>query len=365
MKFFCLPSDFKQETIDKYSEINSLYEHSKIYEIYGQMAPDTVFGSCRVSKHLPKVDRLTLEAYVKYSKDKGIEFNYVVNPSCMENDELTAEGSKRVKFFFRMLREIGVDSLTLALPSLMEIAGYAAPELKVKASTICQINSPLKVKYYDELGIKRLVLDEDIHRKFDVLRNIRKVYNGDLEIIVNSFCTIDCPFKMFDYNSFSHSHKEKDTYPYYATRCKYRHIGAESFMKLNWIRPEDLHYYHDIGINYFKLQGRTNVYTGDPAKAVIHYIEESYDGDLVKLLELFSPKRPLAIAESCIDNRALDGFWEKFVYHPESCSKLCGDCGYCRRFGEASMEGPDRTLMDIMKIMDKYMLEEFPKKLEK
>ena len=364
MKYFCMPSDFKFRTIDAFQELNEKYEDSKVFETYGQMAPETIFGSCRVSRQLPEVGRDALEKYVAYCRNKGIEFNYVINATCMSNDDLTPEGYKKVKFFMKMLYEIGVTSVTVALPTLIEIARYAVPELKVKASTVCQINSPLKAAYYSELGVGRIVLDEDIYRRFDILRSIRKVYNGDLEIIVNSFCSIDCPNKMFDYNMFSHAHTDKKTYPYYSTRCRSRHTSAESMLKLNWIRPEDVHFYSDIGIEYFKIQGRTNVYSGDPVKAVSHYMDGNYDGDFVRLLELFSSKRPLAIAECSIDNKKLDGFWDKFVSHPESCTKVCGDCGYCRQYAEASICESDRTLMEIIKVMDKYMLEEFPGCLE-
>lgn len=360
MKYFCLPSDFKNETIDFYYEINNKYEHSKVLETYGQMAPDNTFGSCRVSKQLPVVDRPILEKYVRYSKDYGIEFNYVVNVTCMQNDELTSQGYLIIKKFLRMLVDIGISSITLALPSLMEICKYVAPRLKIKASTVCQINSPLKAKFYENLGIKRLVLDEDIYRRFDTLQNIREIYSGDLEIIVNSFCLNDCPYKMFHYNSFSHSHIDKELYSYYSRRCRSEHIEAENFMKLNWIRPEDLHYYNEIGINYFKLQGRTNVYTGNPVKALIYYIEGSYEGDLVALLELFSTMRPLSIAEIQVDNRKLDGFFDKFFKFPMECTKVCQNCGYCKGFSEKGIRASDIGITEVIKLIDASMSKEFP-----
>lgn len=360
-----MPSDFKNETIDEYHEINNKYEHSKIVETFGQLAPDTVFGSCRSPGGLPEVDRHKLEDYVRYSDEKGIEFNYVINATCMSNEELTKQGYKKSKDFFEMLEGIGVGWVTISLPSLMEIAKYAAPGLKIKASTVCQINSPHKAGFYEELGIRRIVLDEDIYREFNTLKAIRKVYSGELEIIVNSFCLNDCPYKMFHYNSFSHSHAVRDECSYFNSRCRNIHIGAENYMKLNWIRPEDLHYYHDTGINYFKIQGRTNVYSGEPAKAVTHYIEERYDGNLISLLELFSSDRPLTIADCQIDNSRLDGFLEKFAKDPLFCTKLCEECGYCRGFAEKSMNGADVAFLDIMNLMKGATANTFIEELSK
>lgn len=351
MKFFCMPSDFKNETIDKYVEINNKYNHSRILETYGQLAPDTVFGSCRSPRGLPAVDRNKLENYVGYCKDKGIEFNYIINATCMSNEELTKPGYTKIKSFLEMLECIGVGWVTISLPSLMEITQYIAPGLKIKASTVTQINSPHKAKFYERLGIKRIVLDEDIYREFDTLKNIRKVYTGDIEIIINSFCVNDCPFKMFHYNSFSHSHTNRDECSYFNSRCHSMHIAPENYMKLNWIRPEDIHYYYDIGIEHFKIQGRTNVYSGDPSRTVVHYIEEHYDGDLISLLELFSTARLLTIADCKIDNSKLDGFFKKFISDPGFCTKICSECGYCKGFAEKSMEPSDIAILSIMDLM--------------
>lgn len=364
MKYFCLPSDFKNETIDSYFEINMTHEQSKVIEVYGQMAPDSYFGSLRVNSQLPVVDKKSLEKYIKYCLEKKIEFNYIINATTMGNDELTNEGYKKIKKLLELLVDIGVTSVTIALPSIMEIAKFVSPGLKIKASTVCQINSASKAKFYDKLGIKRIVLDEDIYRRFDLLKNIRKAYSGELEVIVNSYCSNDCPYKMFHYNALSFSNLEKELYPYYSDRCKNEHLDENGYIKLNWIRPEDLHYYNDIGINYFKIQGRTNVFYGDPVKALLYYINGRYDGDLVSLLELFSSKRSLAIADVVIENRKLDGFLTKFVFSPESCKKLCDDCNYCTGYTEAGIKPSDRMTLSILKTMNKIVLEDFPEKLD-
>lgn len=359
MKNFCMPSDFKTSTIDKYSEINTLYEHSRISETYGQLTSDHFFGSCRSPKYIPQVDSEALRQYIQYSRDKGIEFNYIINPTCMANDDVTSDGRKKFIDFLEVLQDMGVNSITLALPSLMEITRIKAPDINIKASTVCQINSAAKAKFYEDLGIKRIVIDEDIYRNFTILESIRKVYKGALEVIVNSFCLNDCPYKMFHYNSFSHSHEDKKTYPYYSTRCKAIHMEAENFLKLNWIRPEDIKYYTDIGIDYFKLQGRTNIHSGDPAKAVTHYIEEYYDGDLISLLELFSSDKPLTIADIMIDNRKLDGFLEKFVFAPSFCTKVCNECSYCKEFSELTISNTDRGILELLKVFSCMSLDEF------
>ena len=60
-------------------------------------------------------------------------------------------------------------------------------------------------------------------------------------------------------------------------------------IRLNWIRPEDLHYYYELGIRHFKIQGRQNVVTGDVVKTLRYYIDEDFNGNLYDLITLFSP----------------------------------------------------------------------------
>ncbi|WP_339063034.1 hypothetical protein [Tepidibacillus marianensis] len=72
MKNFCIASDLKMETIDQYDELNQKYEDSKVTETYGQLAPETLFGSGRSPKDLSVVDMELLEKYVNYSQKKGL-----------------------------------------------------------------------------------------------------------------------------------------------------------------------------------------------------------------------------------------------------------------------------------------------------
>ncbi len=361
MKYFSMPSDFKIETIDQYLNIHDKYKHSKVIETYGQLAPDTVFGSGRHPKDLPKIDMNALEKYVKYSKDRDIEFNYTLNTTCNSNDELTKVGYLKIKELVNNLQGIGVNWVTISLPTMIDIVKHVAPTMNIKTSTLSQINSPMKAQYYDELGVKRIVLDEDIHRRFDLLKNIRNAYSGEIEIIVNSYCVNDCPLKNAHFNNFSQSNTNKRVFPYFYSRCLGIHIEPEKYLKLNWIRPEDIHYYSEIGIHYFKIQGRTNVSSGNPAKALAYYIEEKYDGNLISLLELFSESKPFTISGTTIDNRKLDGFFEAFVKNPTFCTKVCKECSYCDKYAKASITAPDRILSD--EELRSFILYEFNEKM--
>ncbi|NOQ25389.1 MAG: hypothetical protein GQ564_08500 [Bacteroidales bacterium] len=341
MKYFSLPADFKTETIDKYVELNNKFSGSKVSETYGQITVGAYTGSGRSIKLLPKTDFADLEKYVKYSQDRGIKFNYTFNTACMANSEFTEKGMAELKDFFYKLDNINIKSLTIALPSLIELVKEILPETEIKVSAISNVISPDNALFYKKMGAKRLVPNTDINRNFTLLGAISKCFGDGVEIIVNSVCYKNCPYKIFHYNHESHSNNNQDVDNYYFHRCTMQKtMELKNMVRLNWIRPEDLNLYEDIGIHHFKLQGRNNVYNGDPAKSIEAYFKEEYEGNLYDLLTLFSP---INSYHPFIDNKKLDGYIERFKKDPEFCKNICSECNYCDRFAQKSM---DKNHMD-------------------
>jgi len=143
--------------------------------------------------------------------------------------------------------------------------------------------------------------------------------------------------------------------------CRYKlFTQPEEFIKANWIRPEDVGYYEDTGINSLKIIDR-NRKTQDIVFALRAYLERRFDGNLIDLLFYIHPSsketiflkglrfflHPLQInifklikikqlfpdIGVYVDNRKLDGFLKYFSEGKcKSCD--CNDCGYCRGVAE-------------------------------
>ena len=286
---------------------------------------------------LPKVTEKELEKYISYSLKRNINFNYTLNAACFGNYEFTKEGIKNLKEFLIRLKNIGVNLLTVASPSLFEFIKILGIEFELKASAICEITSPGKALFYERLGASRIVIDPDITKDFTKIKNIYSVINNDIEIIVNSVCYKNCAYKMFHYNHEAHCSQSNDQQlvtNYYFNRCSIQKADKpENPMKLNWIRPEDLKHYMHIGIRYFKIQGRQNITSGDIVKTLHHYINESYDGNLYDLITLFSPYNSF---QHHIDNKKLDGYIDKFLEN--DCNEICSKCGHCEKYAKLSMD---------------------------
>lgn len=340
MKYFCMPADFKTETLDAYAQINRETPDAMIFETYGNITVKNQFGSGRNTTDLPVVDMEKLRDYIAHSTKLGIDFNYTINTPFMNNREFTAEGVTAFRNFLTELHDAGVRSLTLALPGLMEIAVGMEQNFAIRASVICNINSANKAMELKRMGAERIVVDESITRDFKALRNIVSAFGDKVEIIANSVCQQDCAYRIFHYNQIAGDSIEPTegvSCTFYRHRCALRtHKEPETLLKAAWIRPEDLKHYTDIGIEYFKLQGRQAVASGDPVRAVKAYIDESYEGDLAELLFMFSPTKQLQVK---LDNRKLDGFITPFVEDDNFCSRNCTQHSYCRRFTGKVIDG--------------------------
>jgi collagenase-like PrtC family protease len=339
MKYFIMPADFKKETIDAYEKINRTCAHSRILETYGNVTLGMNFGSGRVLSQLPEVDLMDLQEFIRYSEQKKIGFNYTLNLSYMQNKEFTGEGISRIKEFLRLLREVGVRSLTVAMPSLLDFIRFADYDFKVKVSTICHITNANKARAYRNKGVERIVVDESVHRDFQTLKQIREAFGENVELIVNTMCHRNCIYRHFHYNETcgdSAGVANPVGVDYFEHKCMLqRYDSPAELLKLGWIRPEDLKYYTSIGYRLFKFQGRQHVENGNPLKALQHYIDEDYDGNLMELLDMFNTRYSFKVF---LDNKKLEGFIKPYYEKENFCKNDCARCGYCEAFARKSID---------------------------
>lgn len=340
MKYYSIPSDFKKETIDELVKLNNKYSDSCIFETYGNVTIDNSFGCGRSISELPEISLEQLKDYVSYSKLNGIEFNYTLNTSHMQNEEFTSEGILKLKNLLENLHHAGCRNLTITLPSLIEIVNSMDYEFNIKASAICSIDNPNIALAFKNKGVNRIVIKELINRDFGTLKRIRKVFGEKVELIVNSPCHMDCSYRMSHYNqqsSDSIKSTNSTSFNYYEHKCLHRRYNdLSNWIKICWIRPEDIKHYSNIGINYFKLQGRQTFKKGsDIVKTVEQYFKGSYDGDLMDLINCFAKMNSFKIH---VDNKKLDGFLNPFIKKDNFCIRDCTECTYCDDFVDKCIE---------------------------
>ncbi|QUI21831.1 U32 family peptidase [Vallitalea pronyensis] len=339
MYYFSIPSDFNIQTLKKIEAINSKSRKFNVSEVYGQITEGEFISSGRMVSMLPQMSLASLKNYMMYCKKYNINFNYVFNPSCMGNKEFCKENQKKIKAFICTLYDMGINSFTIAMPSIIELINGLGLDINIKASAICEIDSPSKALFYKKLGAKRMVVEPDMTRDFKTIKNMCHVFGRGVEIIVNNVCVKHCAYKKFHYNHEAHCHEssiKQDINNYYFHRCSMQKASAiHNVLRLNWIRPEDLKYYYASGIECFKIQGRHNSDGDNLLKTIQHYFDEDYEGDLMALITLFSPYNAFQLK---VNNKKLDGYIEKFYNHPSFCNDICERCHYCLDYAHKCMD---------------------------
>ena len=372
-----------------------------VYEIYGKLTSD-YFGGGRPSFYLPQVNRWQLEKYVKKTREQGIEFNYLLNSSAMGNVEYTTNGQRNMEELLEWLDQIGVGTITVANVYLLRLVKSRHPRIKVRVSSHRYTDSPRKVRFWVENGADFIVVSEvNIHREFRILEAMQKAAGSiELQLIVNNWCRLDCAIAGNHAAGLSSASQQGGNgFPldYCSLICNcIRLREPANYLRANWIRPEDIHLYEELGFQNFKIVER-NTPTQILLERVKAYSERHYDGNLLDLVqnyaypidkigdkgkEAYSLRRmfkyfvkPKAVnllkfakvidfgktssvlyplqGENPvhIDNRELDGFIDRFK--KKGCQDVdCESCRYCHHWAGKVVKVDPRWVARMDNIYD-------------
>ena len=178
------------------------------------------------------------------------------------------------------------------------------------------------------------------------------------ELLCNEFCYVagesngiayaaPCTFRDSCYLCHATCSKKEDSLAYNNYPMGYcmsaRGKNAQNWLRSRWIRPEDQKIYRSIGVNYFKVTGRTGS-TALLERTLEYYMSENFDGNL---LELWKPLQTIRDGgddtkfnhTENIPNKKLDGFLDHwFAGDGFECeNELCGTtCKYCENWWKSN-----------------------------
>jgi len=336
--FFSIPADFKIATIPQLAALELKYPGNKIREVFGNLSGSkwpSGHGFLKSQRYLDSL--LELKEYINQLSVYGIDFNYTFNAACLDNGDILKVQLEEILNYVGELVAVGVTRITLASPALISAVRKRYPELKITASAITHVDSVIKSKWLQELGVQTIVLDEDITRNIKRIRSIASHTDMDTEIIVNSKCTFNCLYRNFHYNSVCHNFPCDShlVFSYGGNCAALRHNNPVEMIKALWIRPEDLAAYEKLGVSVFKIIGRERLSDIDLLKMVETYFARSYDGNLIDLIFGFAT----TVKHLYIDNKCLDGFVNKFFEEDIDCLSECtlDQCSHCYDYLKKSL----------------------------
>lgn len=285
-----------------------------IAEFYGKLDVD-ILGGGRPSNISPHVSRAFIERQINKIHKRGMVFNYLLNGTCLANTEVSGPMRKELLFLFDWLEGLSVEAITISMPYLSGFIKKHYPRFLLNVSTMAQVDSPDKAKFWEDLGAKKITLYEvNVNRNFDLIVKIRRAVKCELQLIVNNGCLYNCPLTLYHGLLCSHASQKGHALrgfiiDFYRIFCSYlRAKDPVNFIRADWIRPEDTHYYESLGIDSLKIVNR-GMSTGAIRGIVTAYSDRSYEGNLLDLLP--SPDKNINF------NRVNPWYLLKFFLRPQ------------------------------------------------
>ena len=297
-----VPANYDSAIVDQLADYG-------IREVYGKLTNDAVGGG-RSNFTTAGVDEKRLKNYIASLQRRGIEFNYLLNSSCLGNREWDRRWQKKFRKLMDMLGEFGVKRLTVSTPLLFKIIKASYPQFYLKAGIYAQIDTPARARFWEDLGADEITLESfSINRDFKRLSAIRDAVNCSLQLIVNHPCLLNCPMQSYHQNGFAHSSdgSRRIFIDYcFLSCCRMRLEDPVRFVQSAWIRPEDLDIYEQLGFFSFKLLER-NIPSFELLKRVRAYSQRRFVGNLAELI------LPYGFSKSNSQNGFK--FW-RYFFHP-------------------------------------------------
>src|SRR5574337_477327 len=129
-----------------------------VTEVFGKLSSDPVGGG-RASFALPPLSRRRFERHVKAAGAKGIGFNYLLNPACMDNREYTRQGQRDLEALLEYIEAAGVSAVTISLPFLLPLIKKRHPRLKVRVGVYARVDGVAKAKFWEDGGADCITLE--------------------------------------------------------------------------------------------------------------------------------------------------------------------------------------------------------------
>lgn len=346
----CVATTWEDALIDGLDAVSADADDSRVYELFGAL-DRSIVGSGREAAGVPAVTEEEARSHIALARSHGMRFNYLLNASCMGNTEYTPDGHGALLKYLGLIQDLGVDWVTITIPYLVSLVKREFPGLKVNVSTINHVDSLGKARFWEDLGADRITVSYMINRDFPLLQSLVEGLSCEIEVMANESCLFGCPLRMYHYNMVAHGSQPGARpfvqYPFLA--CSQRKLCCPAeILRARWIRPEDMHYYQDIGIRYIKLAGREK--TTDWLIHCTHaYLQRHGPDDLGEIIAFILPDVseltgvPVPAPSIRIDNAKLDGFLEHFRTSKSRCEVSCGrTCHFCEALAKevVSFEPP-------------------------
>ena len=307
-----------------------LRNHAKIKEVYfswGDLPngrrPFTLSSDCH-----PWEAQRRLAGDLRTLAGHGVGLNLLLNGNCYGEYSLSKYLLDTIGDIVDYLTgESGLAAVTTTSPVIAEFIKANYPGVETRASVNMGIGTVRGMEYL-AANFDGYYLQRELNRDFAAIETLKSwcaKQGKRLYLLANSGCLNHCPAQTFHDNLVAHEREidRVDNAVRFKEVCReYLKSGGRRVALVrdsNYVRPEDLHLYQRW-FDVVKLATRANT---NPTKVIKAYLEESYSGNLLDLLE---PNHAAILYPQII---AYHRFPPEFAARVGSCHKRCRECGYC------------------------------------
>jgi collagenase-like PrtC family protease len=265
-------------------------------DFYGKL-PEDVVGGGRSSYMIGQISSSKFEKHVAHVRKNNFGFNYLLNASCLNNLETSREGQNKIRKLLKWMSDIGVTATTISNPLLLRIIKDSYPKLKVRISVYACVDHAQKAIYWEKNGADIICLDSlTVNRDLDALKSIRSASKIDLELLANGNCLQSCSLCHTHMNLLAHSSQKKHSQKgFVIDHCilecsKAKVKNPVNYIRSDWIRPEDISLYEDLGYHNFKIVER-NLPTTIMLNRLEAYSTKKYSGNLIDLVQPYGHEK--------------------------------------------------------------------------
>lgn len=335
--------NFDDSIVKHIESLNKASEKAKITSVYASAHSDA-WLSARPAHRLPFVEYNELKYHINMLHSIGVEFHYTLNATYIGSKKDILSRLNDIICTIKRLEEANVDAFIISHPLIMDIVAQNS-SIPITVSSAANIYSANQIGYLSEKFRCVSVcmapnFNRDIAKLEKMQANIKPI-NCTLELIVNELCGLGfnsglsstpCIYResCFDFHSQNTTKQDElllGKYPQGICISNRDLFDDTLWAKLRIIRPEDIMLYTSIGIENFKITGRT-AKTDDLLRVISAYMKFDFDGDLSELWYMDGKHKT-------IKNKSLFGILDYWFDNRSHCcdQEMCGvSCNYCNQF---------------------------------
>jgi collagenase-like PrtC family protease len=224
----------------------------------------------------------------KLLKEYGLFFTYLVNGPLIEKRQFE---SNIIKSLQNVIDDLKPDAFVISDPKIGRAIRRINSKIPIHISSIASVETVKDFERFLDITPSRLILAHDLPKdqaRLLPLLSYCKTNGVMLECMVTESCLYRCPLKSKHYTAIAAG---EDDSIYHAYCLEQRLSDPQRFLEAgSFILPQDLSFYDNLGIDIYKISGRSKGASW-LLKTAEAYLSGHYEGNLLDIMGISQENR--------------------------------------------------------------------------